>query len=176
MEAPGGTGADVMSSRATPVEPGPSTRACAEAGPGSLPSRCAVGQRALAPGLHHSCLWAVWGTGSPPSPAAAARPSTTRFLPILDLLEVLSDVDEMSRRRPEILGFFSVRELPCARRNWDTCQRLGREGKGTLGPEQGRRPHPPSCWPPSSARSGWALGRVPRLTAALSQMLSPAQN
>nr|XP_045360353.1 integrator complex subunit 1-like [Camelus bactrianus] len=30
-----------------------------------------------------------------------------------DLLEALSDVDEMSRRRPEILGFFSVRELGC---------------------------------------------------------------
>lgn len=27
-----------------------------------------------------------------------------------DVLETLSDIDEMSRRRPEVLGFFSVSE------------------------------------------------------------------
>lgn len=30
------------------------------------------------------------------------------------MLEVLGDIDEMSRRRPEVLGFFSVRSHPPA--------------------------------------------------------------
>lgn len=42
------------------------------------------------------------------------QPSVTP-LPVSDLLEVLSDIDEMSRRRPEILGFFSVSELGAQR-------------------------------------------------------------
>lgn len=36
-----------------------------------------------------------------------------------DVLEALSDIDEMSRRRPEVLGFFSVSE---ARRDSSCCQ------------------------------------------------------
>lgn len=59
-----------------------------------------------------------------------------RPLPDLDLLEVLSDVDEMSRRRPEILGFFSVRS-----------------GRGPRGCWGGRHSH---CHPPPCG------GRVPR--------------
>lgn len=36
-----------------------------------------------------------------------------------DVLEALSDIDEMSRRRPEVLGFFSVSE---AGRNSSCCR------------------------------------------------------
>ena len=112
-----------------------------------------------------------------PKPSSCSLALTARFLPILDLLEVLSDLDEMSRRRPEILGFFSVRELPRARRNWDTCQRLGQEGKTTLGPGQGRRPHPPSCCAPRSALSGWASGAGATSDPGLApDAHSPAQN
>lgn len=66
---------------------------------GSLPSRCAEGS---GPALDSTSRLQVAGVGG-------TQLHHTRPLPDLDLLEVLSDVDEMSRRRPEILGFFSVR-------------------------------------------------------------------
>nr|XP_008538742.1 PREDICTED: integrator complex subunit 1 [Equus przewalskii] len=62
--------------------------------------------RAAQPGSRPFCLWVLGGCGSAPSPAAVLCPHGP--LPLLDLLEVLSDIDEMSRRRPEILGFFST--------------------------------------------------------------------
>lgn len=48
-----------------------------------------------------------------PRPEQRRAPAPHWPLPLLfsDLLEVLSDVDEMSRRRPEVLGFFSVSGL-----------------------------------------------------------------
>lgn len=84
---------------------GPSVGMCAGTGKGSL---CAL----TLPHLGHQAvaLRLPGDTGLALSPAAVAWPSSAP-LPIPDLLEVLSDIDEMSRRRPEILGFFSVSEL-----------------------------------------------------------------
>lgn len=53
------------------------------------------------------CLRVPWGRKevplrSPETPQPGLLPS--------DVLETLSDIDEMSRRRPEVLGFFSVSE------------------------------------------------------------------
>lgn len=60
----------------------------------ALPARVLLGDRGTEGHALSSC-------GASPSPAPA----------LADLLEVLSDVDEMSRRRPEVLGFFSVSGL-----------------------------------------------------------------
>lgn len=106
------------------------------------------------------------------------------LLPLLtlDLLEVLSDIDEMSRRRPEILGFFSVRELragqPSVRsgppRGWGQprCEPGPAPGapreRGAQPPSGNRRPDG-RCLPPRVTRPwGWGLGEqgpLPTLTA-----------
>lgn len=68
-------------------------------------------------GLYVACglpPWGAWGAASGMSGRWAGGPQTPRAF--LDLLEVLSDVEEMSRRRPEILGFFSVSERVGRRR------------------------------------------------------------
>lgn len=120
-----GTGSGVLTGRSG----GPSG-VCAEAGlgtgPGSLWSpalplagrrgegQCGLGalpQRRLWPwGLTPPASGLLGDTGPALSPAAVTWPSRAS-LPISDVLEVLSDIDEMSRRRPEILGFFSVSKL-----------------------------------------------------------------
>lgn len=48
------------------------------------------------------------GEGGPPGPHRPLCMPGLALCALLDLLETLSDIDEMSRRRPEILGFFSV--------------------------------------------------------------------
>ena len=93
MEGPRRLGHLVLSSRAAPGTLGPR--------PGRDPCPSGVERAAGQPRtLPPASRLLGWG---------GTQLRHTRPLPDLDLLEVLSDVDEMSRRRPEILGFFSVR-------------------------------------------------------------------
>lgn len=84
------------------------------------PPRGPAALRAL-PQARPSCLRVARGQGAEghslssgggqPCPCPCPSPAPHLPLPIPDLLEVLSNVDEMSRRRPEVLGFFSVSGL-----------------------------------------------------------------
>lgn len=124
QDVPGGTGAGVLVAAAcrephrswsrppgAPVapwrsaQPRPGSPAASRALPQARPSclRVARGQGAEGHSLSSG--------GGQPCPCPCPSPAPHLPLPVPDLLEVLSDVDEMSRRRPEVLGFFSVSGL-----------------------------------------------------------------
>ena len=111
---------------------------------GSLPTQCAEGGGLALDSASRLQVAGVGGT----------QLHHTRPLPDLDLLEVLSDVDEMSRRRPEILGFFSVRRATGPRG-------LGREAQPPPPPflrGQGASPASLEHRQPSKAERGWGSG------------------
>lgn len=109
------------------------------------------------------CLWFAWGSKEvPPRSSWTPHPGP---LPS-DVLETLSDIDEMSRRRPEVLGFFSVsssRDLeggthPAAVRTRH-CPKLKQEARQAVPRPQwhlGNRPC--SC---HQAESPWLPGDTP---------------